>query len=150
MAKYKFRLETLEKLRLARRNQQRVAMAEAFRAEQVLDARRAEIQNEQSALRAMQRSATAEPYLNVARLLDVQRYELVLKTRETELANQAAMLSAEIERRRLALVEADREVRVLELLDERGRRAHRRESARLETRLLDEVAIQQHGRREAG
>ena len=146
MAKYKFRLETLEKLRVARRDQQRVALAEAFRAEQVLEARRAEIRNEQQTIRAMQRSASAEPYLNLNRLLDAQRYELVLKAREIELTNLSAMLSTEIERRRLALVEADREVRVLELLDERGRRAHRKELARLETRELDEIALQHYGR----
>ena len=36
MAKYKFRLNTLQKVREAHRDQQRASLAEAFRAEQVL------------------------------------------------------------------------------------------------------------------
>jgi flagellar protein FliJ len=146
MAKYRFRLETIEKLRVIRRDQQRVALAEALRAEQVLIERRADIQNEQAALRTMQRAASAQHHVDVNRLLDAQRYELVLNVRKLELTNQQALLSTEIERRRRALVEADREVRVLELLDERQRQAHRREMSRLETRQLDEIASQQHER----
>jgi flagellar export protein FliJ len=141
MAKYKFRLETLRKVREARRSQQRVTLAEAFRAEQVLSAARAEIAAEEVELRGVQRSATAGRYLDVNRLLEAQRYELLLKAREQELAKQAALLAAETERRRQSLVEADRAVRVLELLDARHRREHDQRMGRLETKQLDEAAI---------
>ena len=43
MAKYKFRLETLQKVREARRDEHRTSLAEAFRAEQVLAESRAEL-----------------------------------------------------------------------------------------------------------
>ena len=75
-----------------------------------------------SELRELQRSATDGKYLDVNRLLEAQRYELLLKAQSQELAKQAILLAAETERRRQMLVEADREVRVLELLDERHRR----------------------------
>ena len=141
MAKYKFRLETLRKVREARRTQQRVSLAEAFRAEQVLTAKRAEIVAEEADVRRLQRSATEGRYLNVNRLLEAQRYELLLKARAQELAKQATLLAAETERRRLGLVEADREVRVLEMLDERHHREHDRRRQRNEIKQLDEVAM---------
>jgi flagellar export protein FliJ len=144
MSKYKFRLETLQKLRVARRDQQRGALAEAFQAEQVLAGHRAEIAGEQSALRELQRSTVAGRYLDVNRLLEAQRYDFVLKAREQELAQQAELLKAETERRRQAVVEADRDVRSLELLDERQRREHRRGEQRRESKQMDEAALNKH------
>jgi flagellar export protein FliJ len=143
MAQYQFKLETLQKVREAKRAQQRVSLAEAFRAEHVLTAKRAELVAEEAELRRLQKSASEGKYLNVNRLLEAQRYELLLKGRDQELAKQAALLAAETERRRLALDEADRDVRVLEMLDERHRREHDRQQQRLEIKQLDEVAINQ-------
>ena len=140
MAKYKFRLETLQKVREAQRDLQRASLAEAFRAEQVLAENQAQLVAEERELRELQRSATDGKYLDVNRLLEAQRYELLLKAQGEELAKQAILLAAEAERRRQTLVEADREVRVLELLDERHRRAHDREEQRAETKRLDDVA----------
>jgi flagellar protein FliJ len=141
MAKYTFRLETLRKVREARRSQQRVSLAEAFRAEEILTAKRAELVAEEADLRKLQRSASEGRYLDVNKLVEAQRYELLLKARAQELAKQATLLAAETERRRLALVEADRDVRVLELLDERHRREHERQQQRKEIKQLDEVAM---------
>jgi flagellar export protein FliJ len=140
MAKYKFRLNTLQKVREAHRDQQRASLAEAFRAEQVLAENRAQLIDEERELRELQRSAIEGQYLDVNRLLEAQRYELLLKAQGQELAKQAVLLAAEAERRRQTLVEADREVRVLELLDERHRRAHNRDEQRAETKRLDDVA----------
>jgi flagellar FliJ protein len=141
MSKYKFRLETLQKVRESRRDQQRASLAEAFRAEQVLNSEQRQLSDEEAALRQLQRAATAGRYLDVNRLVEAQRYELLLKARSAQLAKQAMLLAAETERRRQLLVEADRDVRVLELLDERHRRAHELNIRRQETKQLDEAAI---------
>jgi flagellar export protein FliJ len=140
MAKYTFRLKTLQKVREARRDEQRASLAEAYRAEQVLGENRASLAAEEHALRELQRSVAAEYYLDVNRLLDAQRYDLLLKAQGQELAKQAVLLAAETERRRQTLVEADRDVRALERLDERHRLAHDREADRKETKRLDEAA----------
>jgi flagellar export protein FliJ len=141
MAKYKFKLETLQRVREARRAQQRASLADAFRAEEVLSAKRAELVAEGVELRRLQKSATEGKYLDVNRLLEAQRYELLLKAQAQELAKQATLLAAETERRRLALVEADRDVRVLEMLDERQRREYGKHQQRREVKQLDEVAV---------
>jgi flagellar export protein FliJ len=115
-------------------------LADAFRAEQVLAENRAQLIAEERELRELQRSATEGQYLDVNRLLEAQRYELLLKAQSQELTKQAVLLAAETERRRQTLVEADREVRALELLDERHRRAHDLDAQREETKRLDDVA----------
>jgi flagellar export protein FliJ len=143
MARYEFKLETLQKVREAKRAERRVSLAEAFRAEQVLAEKGAELTAEEMELRRLQKSATEGKYLDVNRLLEAQRYELLLKSRAQELNKQATLLAAETERRRLSLVDADRDVRVLEMLDERHRQEHRRQQQRLETKQLDEVAMNQ-------
>lgn len=140
MAKYKFRLASLQRIREARRSQQRQALAEAFRAEEVLTETRAAIAAEEAELRALQREACGGKYLNVNRLLEAQRYELLLKARSQELAKQALLLAAETERRRQLLVEADRDVRVLERLDQRQREEHNLLARREEIKQLDEAA----------
>jgi flagellar FliJ protein len=140
MAKYNFRLNALQKVREAHRDQQRASLAEAFHAEQVLAENRAQLVAEGRELRDLQRSANEGQYLDVNRLLEAQRYELLLKAQGQELAKQAVLLAAETERRRQTLVEADREVRVLEKLDERHHRAHVRDEQRVETKRLDDVA----------
>ena len=140
MAKYKFRLETLQKVREARRDEHRASLAESFRAEQVLAESRAEVAAETEAMRAIQRAATVERYLDVNKLLDAQRYELLLKARSEELAKQAVLVAAESERRRQVLVESDRAVRVLEKLDDRHREAFAEREQQKETKQLDEAA----------
>jgi flagellar protein FliJ len=140
MTKYRFRLDTLRKLRATHRDQQRAALADAYRADQLLADRRAELAGEQNELRGLQRIALASAPLDVNRLVEAQRYEMVLKANEQHLADQTQRLAAEVERRRQAVVEADRSVRVLELLDERQRREHRRRQQQLEIKQLDEMA----------
>ena len=141
MAKYRFRLAPLQKLRMARRDQERAALADAFRAEQILAEQRAILVAEKAELRALQRAEAGAHCIDVNRLLEAQRYDLVLKTRDLELTRQADLLAVEIERRRQAAVEADREVRVLEQLDDRRRRNHQRQEQRAESKTLDEAAL---------
>lgn len=144
MSKYRFRLETLEKLRIAQRDQHRAALADGFRAEQILADQRAALALEAAALREAQRAALASPLLDVNQLVEAQRYDMVLHAQQQLLKDQAARLAVEVERRRLALVEADRAVRVLDKLDERRRAEHRKQQERSEHRLLDEVASTRH------
>jgi flagellar protein FliJ len=148
MPKYKFRLTTLQKVREAKRVQDRAALAEAFQAEHVLAEHQVALAAEQAGLREMQRSVTPGQYLDVNRLLEAARYELVLKAREAELTRQQATVTVETERRRQVLVEAERDVRALALLDERQRRQYEKHQQRVEAKRLDEAAIQRHRARD--
>lgn len=140
MAKYTFRLATLQRVREARRNEQRASLAEAYQAEQVLAERQATLAAEVTATRELRHAATTGRYTDINRLVEAQRYELLLRSQEQELNKQKILLAAEIERRRQMLVEADREVRALELLDEKHQQAFNLEQQRRETKTLDEIA----------
>ena len=69
---------------------------------------------------------------------------MVLDADQHLLKEQSARLAVETERRRLAAVEADREVRVLDKLDERRRADHQKLQHRSEQTQLDEVASNRH------
>lgn len=141
MSKYRFRLETLQKLRSARRDELRGALADAYRAEQVLADQRTALGDEVAALRESQRATLTAATLDVNQLIESQRYEMVLEAQQRLLTDQAQRLAIEVERRRLAVVEADRSVRVLEKLDERRRTEHRKDQERRETKEIDEIAV---------
>ncbi len=145
MAKFKFRLATLLRLREATRDERRRQLAEAYQADDLLNERIDEVMQRLTGLRNRYRRYSGPGTLDVDRLVETQRFEMAMKAQRSQLDGQRETLATEIERRRLALVEANREVRVLEKLREKQVTRHRRDENRRETKVLDEVA----GRRAA-
>jgi flagellar FliJ protein len=148
MSAFRFRLETLQRLRMAERDERRADLAKALRAEAVLLNELQQIEAERTQTRTAVRERSAPGAADVDALLRTNRYQLVLQARRGQLEQQLVQVRAELERRRLALVEADREVRVLEKLRERQLAAHQNRAARLEVKELDEVAAIAFARRE--
>jgi flagellar FliJ protein len=144
---FRFRLETLLRLRMAERDQRRADLAKALRAEAMLQDEARKLEGEQQSLTEQARSLKAPGAANVEALLATHRYERLLAVQERQLAAQLAQVSAETERRRLVLVEADREVRVLEKLRERQAEAQRAKEQRQEIKAFDELAILGHLRK---
>lgn len=140
MAKFKFRLTTLLRLREETRDQRRAELAEAYHADDLLHEQIQEADQALSDLLDQCRKAAGPGVVNIDRLVAAGRYELTLRARKKELDGQRERVVAEIERRRQMLVEANREVRVLEKLRETQARRHRKEEGRLEVNRLDEVA----------
>jgi flagellar export protein FliJ len=64
----------------------------------------------------------------------------VLLAQQATMLEQTRLLAAEVERRRVAVVEADRQVKVLEKLHERKLDEFRQDQQRAEFKVLDEVA----------
>jgi flagellar protein FliJ len=143
MSRFHFRLEPLLKLRESRRDECRAALAEAFRVDEVLRKQFDALEQDLAALREYCRQKSAPGGVDIDRLVEAQRYELVTRSQQRSIVQQRETVAAEIERRRQALVEADREVRVLEKLRERKAEQHRREEELREVKRLDEVASQQ-------
>lgn len=146
MSKYGFRLETLQKLRAAHRDQLRGALADAYRAEQILADQRTALRDEVVELRETQRAALSGSGVDVNQVLESQRYAMVLEAQQQMLSEQSHRLAVEVERRRLAVVEADRSVRVLEKLDEKRRAELRKQEERAEHKEFDEIAVMRHAR----
>ncbi len=143
MAKFNFRLTALLRLRAARRDECRAALAEAYRIDEVLRKQLDGLGSELDALREFCRRNASPGAVDIDRLVEAQRYELVARAQQRRLAQQRQTVAAEIERRRQALVEADREVCILEKLRQRQAEQHRRDEEIRESKRLDEVAVQQ-------
>jgi flagellar protein FliJ len=137
---FRFRLETLLRLRIAERDQRRADLAKALRAEELLRGEERGLQAQQTDAVERTRQLKGPGAADVDALLRSHRYEVVLTAQRKQLALQITQVEAEIERRRLAVVEADRAVRVLEKLRERQQAAWRLEADRLEMKQLDETA----------
>jgi len=140
MAKYRFRLSTLQKLREAHRDEMRSRLAEAYQAEQLLAEQIKKVHSEANKLQQTQRTQMQDATVNVNQLLDIQRYQAVLRAQITTMNSQTQMLADEVEKRRLALVEADQQVRALEKLHERQLETHRQQELRAEVKVSDEIA----------
>ena len=143
MSVFRFRLETLLKLRESDRRQRQVELAEAYRAEQVLREQMDGLAAELAGHKERVRAASAGNTVDVNELLDMNRYELILKTQSAALGQQTAQIQEEVEKRRGLVVAADREVRVLENLRERRLAAHQLAEAQREMKELDEISQQQ-------
>jgi flagellar export protein FliJ len=140
MARFKFRLATLLKLREAARDERRMELAQAYEADDVLRGHSEHVQTEMNSLIDQCRKAAGPGTIDLDRLIEAQRYEIILKVQQSHLIEQRGRLAAEIERRRVALLAANREVRILEKLREHQAEQYKQEQNRLDVKRLDEVA----------
>ena len=140
MAKYRFRLATLRKLRESARDELRGKLAEAYQAVQKLEEQQLAIADEILALQDVQRRATEGATTSVNSLLEAQRYQAVLRVQQSTLRDHSKVLSTEVERRRQNVIEADQQVRILDKLNERQRLEHQQTLNRAEVKELDEIA----------
>jgi flagellar export protein FliJ len=140
MPNFTFRLESLLRLRRAQRDDRRHELAQALRAEDILRRQCAQLDEEVAELR--QQRATPTGTLNVDSLLDAARHEFVLRSQQQALEDQTVQVSAEIERRRQALLAADQQLRVLEKLRETRQQRHEAQEHGRELNRLDEAAHQ--------
>ncbi len=143
MSRFVFRLAALLRIRESRRDECRAALADAYRVDEVLRKQFESLSQEIEALREFCRMKASPGTVDIDRLVEAQRYELVARAQQRNIAQQRQTVATEVERRRQALVESDREVRVLEKLRERQAEQHRCEEELRETKRLDEVATQQ-------
>lgn len=141
MTAFSFRLEPLLRLRTAERDQRREELAKALRAEQVLEQQQQAVTQELHATRQQAEPYAAPGRVRVDPLLHAHRYALLLRTQLQQLERQRQSVRHEIERRRGALVEADRELRILEKLKARHAAAQAYAQQRTEERTLDEIAL---------
>ena len=140
MSTFRFRLETLLRLRMAERDERRAELAKAQCAEALLLEQASEIERQRQELVGATRQLSLPGEADIDALVRTHRFELVLRTQAVHIANQLVQVRAELERRRQTLVEADRGVRVLEKLRERQQATYQARENKLEMRHIDEQA----------
>jgi flagellar protein FliJ len=141
MTQFRFRLESLLKLRMAERDHRREELANAYRADQVLQQRQESVKEELVEAQRQSKEYSAPGTIHVDRLLCTHRYELILHAQLQQIHRQRQVIATEIERRRQALVEADRELRILEKLREKHSIAFEYNEHKADIRRLDEIAL---------
>jgi flagellar export protein FliJ len=141
MPQFHFRLDKVHRVRENTRQQRRIELLEAQQAEDQAAAQVAELQAELQSLREHLQSAGAPGELNLDDLRHAQRYEHSLRGELESAQIRRETLSAEVQRRRQALVEADREVKVLDRYEDKQRAQFRIDQARREARFCDDQAI---------
>ena len=147
MAKFHYRLETLLKIRGATRNERRAELAQAYDADRMLQQQLEQVLIEMDGVNQKVRTASQPGTVHADQLLCAQRYRLQLSAQRQQFDQQRQQIGEEIERRREALVEADREVRTLEKLRERHKAKHDQQQARREVKEMDENTLLRSGHR---
>jgi flagellar protein FliJ len=145
---FHFRLNTLLRLRVAERDQRRAELAKALRAEAMLRVEIEALGERQAAAKELGRQLKSPGAADIDALLQTHRYQTVLAAQHRQFASQLEQVEAEAERRRQALVEADRQVRVLEKLRTRQAADYRQGQERLEAKQFDELATAGYVRRQ--
>ena len=140
MAQFRFRLATLLRLREATRDEKRSQLAEAYRAEEVVQSRLSELQSEVDSLKQRYIRGVSPGAVNVDVLIETQRYEFIVRAEQVAIQSQLQALRDEIEKRRAALIQADRDVRVLEKLRETQIERFQAAESTAEIKSLDEIA----------
>ena len=87
MPQFHFRLATFLKLREAFRDERQAALAEVYRADDILVERDGETRREMTALQQIARQGAAPGPIDVDRLIGTQRYDLELRGRLALLAS---------------------------------------------------------------
>jgi flagellar export protein FliJ len=139
MARYRFRLAALRRLREIRRDELRARLAEALRAQEILEEQAERLDEQLAAFVDLRRRLLRSGRPDVSQLLEAQRYAIALQTMQRTLRGQREQLATEVASRQLAATDAERDVRVLDKLEEKQRAAHRRAAETAEGRLLDEI-----------
>lgn len=147
MRRYAFRFEKLLELRRMRRAELRERVAEAQRAVDILNGELATLDAEFQELRRHARVLFSEGRFDVNRALELSRYEQMIQGAKTDLLGKLKLLEQEVANRQTVAVEAERDVKALELLDERRRAQHLREERKAEVKRLDEMASMAAARR---
>jgi flagellar FliJ protein len=137
----RFRLETMRKLREQTRDERRRDLAQAYEAERILRERLAEMQGEIEATHARTRQLAGQGTVSVEGLLNARRYQLLMRSQVMAVQQQIDQVLVEVERRREALIDADRDVKVLEKLRERQEQQQEVAAAQAEAKQLDEAAL---------
>ncbi|MGN6136873.1 MAG: flagellar export protein FliJ [Aureliella sp.] len=146
MSNFRFRLQSIMRLRVRERDKAGQALQQAQLAKQKLLDQMGEIQEESDRQIAVRSAASLGP-VDIQRVIDAQRYQLTLAENIHSIQENVKLIEQEIDKRRAKLVVCEQEVKVLEKLEEKQRSAWLAEEESRAQARLDEWGSFQHFRR---
>jgi flagellar export protein FliJ len=132
-----FRLDSVLKLRRRERDQAGKDVADAVAAIALLDSKLSEIAMQQRHLESLRRDSS-QGSISTNRMLDAERYQLVLAAQHAHVSGDRSLLVQELERRRAKLVIRQQAVKALEKLEQRHDERFAEEQRKRQQLLLDE------------
>ena len=138
--KFKYRLAPLLKIRENVRAEKQTELNKAYEAARIVEEELERVRGEYADSLKQGLQAAQQEQIDVNYLLNLRRHQAYLITQQEHATKQLAEIQQEIERRHVALMEADREVKVLEKLREKMKAKHLQEEALADVKQMDEIA----------
>ncbi|MCL2117741.1 MAG: hypothetical protein FWH27_04845 [Planctomycetaceae bacterium] len=139
---FNFRLKPLQKIRENVRRERQTELARALEAEAVVRGKIESIAHDIAGTKEEGRKLASEGRINVDFLVGLRRHEAYLLAQKQEAEQKLEQVLTEVERRRLAVAEADKEVKIMEKLHEKLRDKYDAEQSAKEIVAFDEIASQ--------
>ena len=137
---FKYRLAPLLKIREHVRSEKQAELNKAHEAARFVEEELERVRGEIAHSLEQGLQAAQQEQIDVNFLLNLRRHQAFLITQQEHATKQLEEIRQEIERRRIALMEADREVKVLEKLREKMKAKHHQEEALADLKQMDEIA----------
>ncbi|MDR0328611.1 MAG: flagellar export protein FliJ [Planctomycetaceae bacterium] len=138
---FTFRLEPLITIRDNVLKERQSELAKAYEARRILEEKIQDIERQLEEGISAVRSAMQEGQtVRVESLLSFRRQELFLRNQQSDLMQKIKDVDEEIERRRNAVVAANKELKIVEKLKEKRYERYLDEENKAETKVMDEVA----------
>lgn len=134
---FRFRLQSVVRLRERDRDEAAEALRQALQAKQILENQVSDIQIERSQQDEL-RLASKTGAINFQKMIDAQRYQIYLDSQTADLQVQISLIEQECERRRARLVKGEQAVRSLEKLELHQRTEWNAQQASKEQNTLDQ------------
>lgn len=137
---FRFRLETLLSLRDQARKERQAELAKAYEAQRIVVEKIDEIVQNIESLTHEGREMMRSKKIDVEFLVGLRRHEAFLRAQQTEATRQLEMIREEVEVRRRAVIEADKEVKIMEKLKEKQSMRYDEEMLKRDNKTMDEIA----------
>ncbi|MBL8891404.1 MAG: flagellar export protein FliJ [Planctomycetaceae bacterium] len=135
----KFRLHSVLQLRRTHQEERQAELAQAVQAAQILHGQIGEVQQQLQEIEEQLRAASLNR-VDVDHLMAIRRHQANTRALLRQLQEQQQVVEQEIERRQTRLVEANREVKVVETLEQQHSAAQWELFLKREQDALDEFA----------
>ena len=138
---FKFRLEPLITIRDNVLKERQAKLAKAYEARRILEETLKTVETKLAEGLVAVRDLTQEGQtVNVEYLLGFRREEMFLLDQQNDLNQNIKMVDEEIEKRRAAVVAANKELKIVEKLKEKRYEKYLEEEKKQETKAMDEIA----------
>ena len=144
MKPFQPRFAIVSRIRENERDAKRQALADAYRAESILRDQKNALETQIAEVLELRRQVTHAKKLQPSILMTSQRHEHDLRAQVQKIEDDMGAVREEIGRRQQDLILAEKEVRTLEILNERREAEHRIAEERERQKQLDEVASRRY------